>query len=257
MVTHDPLHGSGRAELPHPALASGDDAEAAQRCRPPDVSAPAHCARPTGAESGARFAGAGSPWPVPFPPSPPPPTLVRLCSETSQVLRNCPTSHARSSSAYVLRLSRHGLRLHQPQAGMGSPGSRARCFRTCSGSLTARDPPASRDSDARAVAFRLVPRRRPLEGRLFRGSIALPARAPVNASAPPYGVHRMTRGRRGSLALRRVALSSTTPRRFIPGHGTPARTCALAPTPCAPPQELSRTEVKAKTLITNGGIWLR
>ena len=67
--------------------------------------------------------------------------------------------------------SRHGLRLHQPQAGTGPPGSRARCFRTCPGSLTARDPSASRDSDASDVAFRLVRRRRPLEGRLFRGSI--------------------------------------------------------------------------------------
>src|SRR6266568_29339 len=38
MVTHDPLHGSGRAALPHPALASGNDANAAQRmtlcCQP-------------------------------------------------------------------------------------------------------------------------------------------------------------------------------------------------------------------------------
>src|SRR5260370_4221100 len=67
--------------------------------------------------------------------------------------------------------SRRGLRLHQPQADTGSLGSRARCFRTCLGSLTAREPCASRDSDASGVAFRLVPRRRPPEGRLFRGSI--------------------------------------------------------------------------------------
>ena len=32
MVAHDPLHGSGRAELPHPALALGDNARAAHRC---------------------------------------------------------------------------------------------------------------------------------------------------------------------------------------------------------------------------------
>ena len=31
MVAHNPLNGSGRAVLPHPALASGDNAEAAQR----------------------------------------------------------------------------------------------------------------------------------------------------------------------------------------------------------------------------------
>src|SRR5437899_12743048 len=28
MIAHDPLHGSGRAALPHPALALGDNAEA-------------------------------------------------------------------------------------------------------------------------------------------------------------------------------------------------------------------------------------
>src|SRR6266853_976674 len=31
MIAHDPLHGSGRAALPHPALALGEDAPAAQR----------------------------------------------------------------------------------------------------------------------------------------------------------------------------------------------------------------------------------
>ena len=31
MIAHNPLHGSGRADFPHPALALGDDAHAAQR----------------------------------------------------------------------------------------------------------------------------------------------------------------------------------------------------------------------------------
>src|SRR6202158_3273334 len=31
MVAHNPLHRSGRAAFPHPALASGDDAKTAQR----------------------------------------------------------------------------------------------------------------------------------------------------------------------------------------------------------------------------------
>ena len=31
MVTHDPLHRSGRAAFPHPALASGDDPKSPQR----------------------------------------------------------------------------------------------------------------------------------------------------------------------------------------------------------------------------------
>ena len=46
---------------------------------------------------------AGSLWPALFPPSLPPP-VARRCSETSQVLQGCPTSHVRSSSACVLRL---------------------------------------------------------------------------------------------------------------------------------------------------------
>ena len=37
MVAHNPLNRSGRAGLPHPALASGDNAEAAQRIRMMDV----------------------------------------------------------------------------------------------------------------------------------------------------------------------------------------------------------------------------
>src|SRR5580704_14550147 len=35
-VAHHPLHGSGRAERPHPALASGNDAHATQRIRMTD-----------------------------------------------------------------------------------------------------------------------------------------------------------------------------------------------------------------------------
>ena len=33
MVTHNPLHGSGQAGLPHPALTSGDNSQAAQGIR--------------------------------------------------------------------------------------------------------------------------------------------------------------------------------------------------------------------------------
>ena len=36
-ITHDPLHGSGRAGFPHPALALGDNAHAAQRIPGPHV----------------------------------------------------------------------------------------------------------------------------------------------------------------------------------------------------------------------------
>ena len=48
MVAHNPLHGSGRAVFPHPALASGDNAEAARRGQPavnnPPHTVPAHAA---------------------------------------------------------------------------------------------------------------------------------------------------------------------------------------------------------------------
>src|ERR1700730_950481 len=37
MVTHNPRHGSGRAALPHPALALGDDAQAHERLRVADA----------------------------------------------------------------------------------------------------------------------------------------------------------------------------------------------------------------------------
>lgn len=109
MIAHNPLHGSGQAGFPHPALALGSDAMTAHSMdmfHPellPDVLAPAHCSHLAGTESGARFAGAGSPWPVPFPPPPPPP-VARLCSAPSSVLWGCPTSWVRSSSACVLRL---------------------------------------------------------------------------------------------------------------------------------------------------------
>jgi hypothetical protein len=36
MIAHNPLHGSGRAALPHPALALGNDAHAAQGIRMAD-----------------------------------------------------------------------------------------------------------------------------------------------------------------------------------------------------------------------------
>ena len=112
--------------------------------------------------------------------------------------------------------SRHGLPL-QRQANSGPPGSRARCFRTCTGSSTARDPGASRGIVAPGVALRLSPQRRRPEAFLnFRGSIPGPHVPLSTLQHCPYGQHRMTRGRCGSLALHRVTLSFTTPRRFIP-----------------------------------------
>ena len=52
----------------------------------------------------------------------------------------------------------------------------------------------------------------------FRGSIPGP-HVPLSTLHPrPRGRRRMTRGRRGSLALRRMTLPFTTPCRFLPAH---------------------------------------
>jgi hypothetical protein len=60
----------------------------------------------------------------------------------------------------------------------------------------------------------------------FSGLNTRPARAPVNAASAPYGGRRMTRGRSGSLLLLRMALSSTTPRRFVWAHRSRRSRCA-------------------------------
>ena len=111
--------------------------------------------------------------------------------------------------------SRCSLRPLVPQADVGPPGSRARCFRACPGSQTARGPLASRAGDALGVAFRLSPRRRhPGVVQSFRGSIPGP-HVPLSTLHPrPYGRWRMTRSRCGSLRLHRTKLPFATPRRF-------------------------------------------
>src|SRR6516162_8371447 len=65
--------------------------------------------------------------------------------------------------------SRRGPHLHQVRASTGPPGSRAKCLGTCTGSLTARDPNASRDGNAFGVAFRFSLSRRHPEVTAFRG----------------------------------------------------------------------------------------
>src|SRR5262249_13253067 len=70
--------------------------------------------------------------------------------------------------------SRRVPHLHQVRASTGPPGSRAKCFRAYTGSLTERDPNASRGVDAFGVAFRFSLQRRHPEERFFRGCILGP-----------------------------------------------------------------------------------
>jgi hypothetical protein len=83
------------------------------------------------------------------------------------------------------KTSRCGLPRCRGRANVGSPGSRARCFRTCTGSLTARDSGASCDSDASGVAFRISLRRRHPGGMVLSRLNTRPVRTPVNASTMP------------------------------------------------------------------------
>jgi len=105
--------------------------------------------------------------------------------------------------------SRCGLRPPRPQTNAGSPGSRSRCLGTCTGSLTARGPPAPRDNAADDVAFHLLGRRRHPDFVDFAAqwpSLHVPLSTLRCALA---GRQRMTRGHRGSLALRCKAFSSS------------------------------------------------
>src|SRR5207253_253419 len=74
--------------------------------------------------------------------------------------------------------SRRGPPPHQRRAIRGSPGSRARCFRTCSGSLTARSLGASCVGDAPSVAFRFSLQRRQATHRVW------PSASPYSVGAP-------------------------------------------------------------------------
>ena len=70
---------------------------------------------------------------------------------------------------------------------MGSPGSRARCFRTCSRSSTAQGPSVSRACDTLDFAFHLSQNVGTLELNNISRLNTWPARTPINASPLPCG----------------------------------------------------------------------
>jgi len=182
-----------------------------------DAHGRAHWARESGSVSGARFARPCSPWPDPFPP-PIPQLSCSLCSSASLVLWVCPTALPRASPVDGHWPYRRVPPRYLRRATQGSPGSRARSFRTCDGSPTARGRPEARD-----VAFRscgLPPRLTASAPRSvwFRGSIPCPCVPLSMLRRRSREQLRMTRGHRGSLALRCEALSSSTSCRLIPAH---------------------------------------
>jgi len=84
-----------------------------------------------------------------FPPSPPQP-VAQPCSRTSQVLQVCPTSacvhHRRVSIDFPMRPIASSV-----WENAGPPGSRARCFGTCAGSVTTRDSHTPRNIGAHVL----------------------------------------------------------------------------------------------------------
>ncbi|GEM_PF-3966585 len=68
---------------------------------------------------------------------------------------------------------------------MGSPGSRARCFRACSGSLTARGSGASGDGRRVGCGLPLPPTASALRSKFLSRLDTRPARTPVNALPMP------------------------------------------------------------------------
>ena len=117
---------------------------------------------------------------------------------------------------------------HHRRVIMGPPGSRARRFRTCTGSSTPRGPPTARENAADGVAFRTVRQRRhPKQGDFEAQQPSLHVPLPT-LRRRPRGRPRTARGHRESLAIRCWTLSFLSPDRFIPApsHGpsdTPQR----------------------------------
>jgi len=107
------------------------------------------------------------------------------------------------------------------RANVGSPSSRARCFRACTGSSTSWSLLHSRANDCRSMAFRSSQHVGAPKLVIFRGSIP-DLHVPLSTlRLNDYSFLRMTRGQPGSLDLGCIGLSPTTPCRFILAHGPP------------------------------------
>ncbi len=111
MVAHHPLHGSGRAGFPHPALASGDDAKPPQGIRMTDASRrqPAVDEPPHPVPGHAAVLTPSRQRPMPEPPDREPKSVERLLVHGHPVAPECPPTTE-------LRMTRGrcgSLRLHR------------------------------------------------------------------------------------------------------------------------------------------------
>jgi hypothetical protein len=163
-VTRRLPHRSQRAELPHWAPTSGNDAQTlylpyslkrslqAFRVDVGTVSwlcprflaacpfRVGHIDTDPGTVSGTCFARTNSPWSGRLAPrSPPTVAHHNLCSDASQLLSACQTSRFHTSLSYFLRIHSEGLENRSQGQRRGSPGSRVSNFRTCTGSRTTRE----------------------------------------------------------------------------------------------------------------------
>ena len=131
--------------------------------------------------SGACGSQLPSPCSVAFPPAAPLPPLAQICSPPSLVLCNCPTSDCRASAAFVFDFPLRPVVLLRPRETIGSHGSLSICFRTCTGSTTARSRYGTRLVAPFCVAFAVPRGTRHSDFALSRLNTR-PMRSPVNAS---------------------------------------------------------------------------
>jgi hypothetical protein len=129
-------------------------------------------------------------------------------------LLRCPTPRGRARGACGYLPSPTGLLWNPPQASPRSPSSRAWSFWTCMEPMTTRDRSGTRAIAPDCAAFRFNDKS---AFRLQLFGAGYPAHPyPVYASSDTSRCRVQNSGPSGSLGLPREALSSFTPRRFIP-----------------------------------------
>jgi len=171
MIAHNTLHRSGQAELPHPAPTSGHDTQPHERIRvtnsgrrEPARKCDAACVATASGYlgcDGTTPSATYSPLLCQTHPAPgrswAPRNSGSDSAGPSDGAVRLPTSvpHRCSSFAFPTRSA-----VSPRQTDLGSPASPTRCWRTCTGSLTAQDPGTPCDGGAPGLTFQHSPERR-------------------------------------------------------------------------------------------------